>query len=189
MNAARRAWEALRRFLQDTDNSTEALKRTAAGGLAAEAAAEAEQERALIAEGVDPREAKIRAMKGFTDDQKEILVAELRRRIAAAGAPRFTREEFADELEARGSLLCDCDDRDGSSPTNPRTGVRMDHHCDCAAVTASAVVRRGESVTRHGRECGCLVVDNSARESLGLKPLSEEDLTGGARIYRFDRDE
>lgn len=89
---------------------------------------------------------------------------------------RFTREQFADELEARDSLLCDCDDRDGSSPTNPRTGSRMDHHCDCAAVRASATIRRGESVTRHGRECGCLVVDNAARELLDLEPLSESTL-------------
>lgn len=83
---------------------------------------------------------------------------------------RFTREDFADELEARGSLLCDCDQYD-SLPTSPRTGARLDHHCDCAAVKASATIRRGESVTRHGRECGCLVEDNMLREQLGLEPL------------------
>lgn len=83
---------------------------------------------------------------------------------------RFTREEFADELEAHGSVLCDCDMR-ANPPTNPHTGQRMEHHCDCAAVKASAVVRRGESVTRHGQECGCLVEDNFARESLGLGPV------------------
>lgn len=87
---------------------------------------------------------------------------------------RFTREQFADELEARGSLLCDCDGLDARPSTNPHTGVRMDHHCDCGAVEASAVIRRGESVTRHGRECGCLVIDNSAREGLGLEPLPQD---------------
>lgn len=84
---------------------------------------------------------------------------------------RFTRGEFADELEARGSILCDCDRPGSNPPTSPRTGQRMDHHCECAAVKASATVRRGESVTRHGRECGCLVEDNFARESLGLVPI------------------
>ena len=81
-----------------------------------------------------------------------------------------SREQFADELEAPGSLLCDCNPAD-SPPTSPRDGRRMDHHCDCVAVRASATIRRGETVTRHGRECGCLVVDNAAREEFGLEPL------------------
>lgn len=81
----------------------------------------------------------------------------------------FTREQFADELEA-GSQLCDC------NPDNPATSpmdrsVRMAHHCGCAAVAASAMIRRGESVTLHGAECGCLVLDNSVRGDLGLPRL------------------
>jgi hypothetical protein len=86
---------------------------------------------------------------------------------------RFTREQFADELEAPGSLLCECDGR--RPPTKPSDrSQRMDHHCDCAAVRASATIRRGESITRHGRECGCLVEDNMARETLGLEPLPQD---------------
>lgn len=64
----------------------------------------------------------------------------------------FTREQFADELEAPGSALCNCDRWD-STPTNPTTGAVMAHHCDCRAVTASKVIRRGESRTLHAREC------------------------------------
>lgn len=85
----------------------------------------------------------------------------------------MTREDFADELEARTSLLCDCDPID-RPPTNPHTGAGMDHHCDCGAVRASATIRRGESVTQHGRECGCLVEDNSMRQQLGLAPITRE---------------
>lgn len=82
----------------------------------------------------------------------------------------FTREQFAAELEGAGSLLCDC------NPENPATSpmdrsVRMAHHCDCPAVAASAMIRRGESVTLHGAECGCLGADNSVREDLGLPRL------------------
>ena len=89
---------------------------------------------------------------------------------------RFTREQFADELEVRGSLLCDCADPAGDPPTKPSDrSQRMDHHCDCAAVQASAMIRRGESITRHGRDCGCLVVDKSAREELGLEPVPHAD--------------
>jgi hypothetical protein len=87
---------------------------------------------------------------------------------------RFTREQFADELEVRSSLLCDCEDPAGSPPTNPQTGARMDHHCDCTAVRASAMIRRGESVTHHGQECGCLVEDNLARGMLGLRPVRQD---------------
>jgi hypothetical protein len=83
----------------------------------------------------------------------------------------FTREQFAAELEAAGSLLCDCDGFDVPPTTPANRDVRMAHHCDCAAVTASAMIRRGESVTLHGTECGCLVVDNSVREDVGLPRL------------------
>jgi hypothetical protein len=124
---------------------------------------------------VDP-EATIRAMKSLTDEEKEIFIDHLRAIQAKVAAEqrikRFTREEFADELEARGSLLCDCDNPEGSPPT--RHGRRLDHHCDCAAVQASAIVRRGESVTRHGRECGCLVADNSVSEALGIVRLPHD---------------
>lgn len=84
---------------------------------------------------------------------------------------RFTREQFADELEAPGSLLCDCDSASDPATRPTNRSQRMDHHCDCAAVRASAMIRRGESITRHGRECGCLVIDNAARENLGMPPL------------------
>ncbi len=67
---------------------------------------------------------------------------------------RFTREQFADELEGSESELCDCNPN-GNPPTNPWTKARLAHHCECAAVLASATIRRSESATRHARECAC----------------------------------
>lgn len=70
------------------------------------------------------------------------------------------RAMFADELEMRGSPLCDCA---GSGPhASPTTGAPVAHHCGCAAVRASAIVRRTESRTRHTRECGCSEADRDA---------------------------
>lgn len=63
----------------------------------------------------------------------------------------FTREQFANELEASGSALCDCDGYE--APTNPKTNAMMAHHCDCPAVEASKVIRLGESRTLHAQEC------------------------------------
>ncbi|WP_344590577.1 hypothetical protein [Actinomadura vinacea] len=64
------------------------------------------------------------------------------------------RETIADELEMRGSPLCDC------AEAGPPAG--MAHHCWCAAVRASALARRTASRTRHARECGCDEADRSA---------------------------
>jgi hypothetical protein len=90
--------------------------------------------------------------------------------MSTTPADLFTREQFADELEAPESLLCECDpDSPATRPSN--RSVRMAHHCDCPAVAASAMIRRGESLTLHGTECGCLVLDNSMREDLGLPRL------------------
>ena len=66
----------------------------------------------------------------------------------------FTREYFADELEALDSPLCDCL-REESPPTNWVTQAVLVHHCDCRAVEASRVIRKGESRTLHERECRC----------------------------------
>lgn len=64
------------------------------------------------------------------------------------------RAEVADELEAAGSLLCDCADAD-CPPTRPDDrSKRMPHHCECAAVNASRTIRRGLTPTRHSLECG-----------------------------------
>jgi hypothetical protein len=65
---------------------------------------------------------------------------------------RGYREEFADDLEAADSPLCDCS-RETSTPISPTDGAEMAHHCDCAAVTASRVLRLGETRTRHARAC------------------------------------
>ncbi|MGK5558232.1 hypothetical protein ACSNOI_42205 [Actinomadura kijaniata] len=61
------------------------------------------------------------------------------------------RAALADELEMRGSPLCDC----SGSPVAA-------HACGCAAVRASALVRRAASATRHSRECGCGIADREA---------------------------
>lgn len=70
------------------------------------------------------------------------------------------RAMIADELEMRGSPLCDCA---GRGPALGRaTGAAIAHHCGCAAVRASALARRAASPTRHARECGC---DHADREA------------------------
>ena len=65
------------------------------------------------------------------------------------------RAQFADDIEAEGSLLCDCRRPGGSPPTNARTLEPLAHHCECRAVVASAIVRQGMSDTLHHLECVC----------------------------------
>jgi hypothetical protein len=74
--------------------------------------------------------------------------------ILDAAAP-LIRKQIADEIEAEDSPLCDCRIPDGSGPVSPRTGQPMPHHCDCAAVALSGVVRKDRTATRHHRECTC----------------------------------
>lgn len=62
------------------------------------------------------------------------------------------RADVADELEAPRSPLCDCDAVD-NPPTSPETKEPMAHHCECRAVLASEVLRRGMTRTRHARAC------------------------------------
>lgn len=81
------------------------------------------------------------------------------RAAVAAAAPHLIaegRRQAIEETERRGSRLCDCDDLDDqeSPPTNPRTGARMDHHCDCLAVNTAAAMLGAYSATKHARECG-----------------------------------
>ncbi|MFB4315281.1 hypothetical protein [Actinomadura sp. 21ATH] len=83
------------------------------------------------------------------------------------------RAMFADELEMRGSPLCDCAGE--GAPVSPATGARVAHRCGCAAVRASALIRRAASLTRHARECGCTEADREAalfweRELMGRRP-------------------
>ncbi|MFC5744234.1 hypothetical protein [Actinomadura rugatobispora] len=70
------------------------------------------------------------------------------------------REAIADELEMRGSPLCDC--VEALPAISPTSGAATAHHCWCTAVRASAVARRTASLTRHARECGCSEADRSA---------------------------
>ena len=70
------------------------------------------------------------------------------------------REIVADELEMRGSPLCDC--ADAGPATSLANGTSVAHHCWCAAVRASAMARRTASLTRHARECGCSEADRTA---------------------------
>lgn len=65
------------------------------------------------------------------------------------------RTAFCDELEAPGTPLCDCEPGlKGHAPVSPRDGESIDHHCECRAVLASKVLRKGEK-TQHGRRCVC----------------------------------
>lgn len=76
--------------------------------------------------------------------------------LKAARPKRYTRARFADELEVVGSPLCDCrPDVPGREPSNFITKILLSHHCNCAAVLASRVVRRGEEPTLHERACTC----------------------------------
>ncbi|XVQ12308.1 hypothetical protein ACQP1W_07010 [Spirillospora sp. CA-255316] len=70
------------------------------------------------------------------------------------------REIIADELEMRGSPLCDC--AEAGPATSPTNGAAVAHHCWCTAVRASAMARQAASRTRHSRECGCSEADRSA---------------------------
>lgn len=70
------------------------------------------------------------------------------------------RAAIADELEMRGSPLCDCAHR--GTAFGVVTGAPVAHHCGCAAVRASALARRAASATRHARECGCDAADREA---------------------------
>lgn len=63
------------------------------------------------------------------------------------------RAQAAADLEQPGSILCDCTYAD-SLPTNSRSGARMEHHCDCRAVEAAAVLLGAYTATRHAAECG-----------------------------------
>lgn len=62
------------------------------------------------------------------------------------------RRQAAEAIERPDSALCDCP-REDSTPTNPESGVEMDHHCDCAAVEAAAMMLRSYSATQHGQQC------------------------------------
>ena len=53
----------------------------------------------------------------------------------------------------RGSGLCDCSSAD-SEPNSPASGERMDHHCDCRAVTTAAMILGAYSATAHADQCG-----------------------------------
>lgn len=90
--------------------------------------------------------------------RREEMTEAFRAGYLAASAPGFApdvREQFADEMEAEGSPLCDCQGPDSNPPTSPKTGQRMPHHCECRAVLTSRVVRAGATWTRHTRECVC----------------------------------
>lgn len=69
-----------------------------------------------------------------------------------AAAPAI-REQFARNLEAKGSPWCDCRHEGGNEPTSPRTGELMAHHCECAAVKTAAAVLGPGKLTAHEQEC------------------------------------
>lgn len=79
------------------------------------------------------------------------------------------RAPAAAALEAPGSLLCDCGDRDGA-PIG-KVKLEIDHHCDCAAVAAAAQVLGDGTKTRHADDCYCggrmLTVDRVSDAPLG----------------------
>lgn len=82
--------------------------------------------------------------------------ADERERAAFERGKAEERARLIGELEARGSLLCDCAHEDtcgGSQPTNPVTKQPMDHHCDCSAVDAAATLLGDPKKTRHAAQC------------------------------------
>jgi len=54
----------------------------------------------------------------------------------------------------RGEGLCTCSDAD-DPPINARTGLAMEHHCDCDAVTAAGLLAGDRRRTRHVAGCVC----------------------------------
>lgn len=78
------------------------------------------------------------------------------------------RAAFADELEDPKSPLCDCDP-ENNKPTSPLDRRRMAHHCDCAAVVASTVIRKGQTVTLHDRDCGLTIYDQEPPPGVSVR--------------------
>jgi hypothetical protein len=68
--------------------------------------------------------------------------------------PEQVRQQLVQELEQPGSILCDCPPREEDTPVSPRTGEPMDHHCDCQAVRAAAILLGADSLTSHAKACG-----------------------------------
>lgn len=73
-------------------------------------------------------------------------------RAAAPIIERAVREQLALQLESADSPLCDCGDHD-SDPVSPKTGLAMDHHCDCPAVAAAGVWLGDRTATEHFAAC------------------------------------
>lgn len=78
-----------------------------------------------------------------------------RARADAAETALATAERDAlRRIERPGSVLCDCDQND-SEPTNPCSGARIDHHCECPAVQAAATALGAHRLTVHASQCEC----------------------------------
>lgn len=94
---------------------------------------------------------------------------------AAAAGYRAGREAAARAIERPGSVLCDCPA--DSPPTNPATAVGMDHHCDCRAVEAAALMLGAYSETQHARQC-VHGTEMDEPTSLGSSASGEESDSG-----------
>ena len=57
-------------------------------------------------------------------------------------------------LERPGSALCSCRS-EANAPVNPKTGTYIDHHCDCVAVEAAALLLGAFARSEHARQCVC----------------------------------
>lgn len=71
----------------------------------------------------------------------------------AAVLPLVERDLIARVEGKRDTGLCDCACDD--EPVSPRTGLPMEHHCDCRAVTTAGVLLGDRRKTRHVAECTC----------------------------------
>lgn len=71
----------------------------------------------------------------------------------AAVIPLVERDLIARVEGKRDTGLCDCARYD--VPISPRTGLPMEHHCDCPAVTTAGVLLGDRRKTRHVAECTC----------------------------------
>lgn len=98
------------------------------------------QNRAVVSERVDE--------EVFTGLMEEAAKEALRKGYAQG------KRDAAASLEARGSLLCDCEpEAENNTPTNIKTGAVLDHHCECRAVLAAAAVLGGYENTIHASQC------------------------------------
>jgi len=100
-------------------------------------------------EMVDLVVAAAKAYDDWTPDDFRNVAGE----TVAAVLALVERDLIARVEGKRDTGLCDCACDD--EPISPRTGLPMDHHCDCRAVTTAGLLLGSRRKTKHVAECSC----------------------------------